>query len=194
MMDESALLQAARELDKEGLTIIFDTYAPAIYRYALRLCHDPVDSDNIVGDVFSKLLEHCAAGKGPVTNLKSYLFQIAYHLIIDHIRQNHRVINLDGMPESLIPVTTSAQVQFEERTRMDALLAALDFELSELQRHVILLRFVEGFSLKETALIVGKNISSVKVIQHRGIARLRKCLRLEGENSESGQVLTDLPK
>jgi RNA polymerase sigma-70 factor, ECF subfamily len=193
-MDESALLQAARELDKEGLTIIFDTYAPVIYRYALRLCHDPVESDNIVGDVFSRLLEHCMAGKGPVTNLKSYLFQIAYHLIIDQIRHDHRVINLEGMPESLMPVTASSQVQFEERARTDALFTALDSELSELQRHVILLRFLEGCSLKETALIVGKNISSVKVIQHRGIARLRKCLQLDDENSEPGQTVMDLPK
>jgi RNA polymerase sigma-70 factor, ECF subfamily len=194
MMDESALLQAARKLDQEGLTIIFDTYAPAIYRYALRLCHDPVESDNIVGDVFSKLLEHCAAGKGPVTNLKSYLFQIAYHLLMDQIRWDRRIINLEGMPESLIPVTSSSQVQIEERALIDALLTALNFELSELQRHVILLRFLEGFSLKETALIVGKNISSVKVIQHRGIARLRNCLRLHDEHNEPGHIVTDLPK
>jgi RNA polymerase sigma-70 factor, ECF subfamily len=193
-MDESALLQAARKLDKEGLTIIFDTYAPAIYRYALRFCHDPVHSDNIVGDVFSQLLEHCAVGKGPVTNLKSYLFQIAYHLMIDQIRHDRRVINLEAIPESLVPVTASSQVQVEQRARIDALLTALNFELSELQRHVILLRFLEGFSLKETALIVGKNISSVKVIQHRGIARLRKCLRLDDENNEPGQVVPDLSK
>jgi RNA polymerase sigma-70 factor (ECF subfamily) len=137
-------------------------------------------------------LEHCAAGKGPVTNLKSYLFQIAYHLMMDRFRHDHRVISLEGMPESLIPVTSSAQVQLEERERIDALFTALHSELSGPQRHVILLRFLEGFSLKETALIVGKNISSIKVIQHRGIARLRKCLQLDHENNEPDQELRDL--
>ena len=57
MNDESALLKAARRLDKAALTKIFDMYASALYNYVLRLCHDPIDSDNIVGDVLAKLLE-----------------------------------------------------------------------------------------------------------------------------------------
>jgi RNA polymerase sigma-70 factor (ECF subfamily) len=194
MMDESGLLQAAKKLDREALTIIFDTYAPGIYKYALRLCHDPVDSDNIVGDVFSKLLEQCAAGKGPMTNLKSYLFQIAYHLIVDQTRHDQRVVNLEVVPETLIPVTPSSQTQVEERALTDALLTAMNSELSELQRHVIVLRFLEGFNLKETALIVGKNVNSIKVIQNRGVARLRKCLRLNDENNHPGSVAINLPK
>lgn len=189
-MDESALLRAAKTLDKDGLTIIFDTYAPAIYKYALRLCRDPIKADNIVGDVFSQLLEQCARGKGPVTNLRSYLFQIAYHLIVDQTRHYHRLVDLEVMPESVIPITSSSQHQVEERVLLDALVTALNSELNEIQRHVITLRFLEGFSLKETALVIGKSVNSVKVIQHRAVARLRKCLRLDIENSESDPSIT----
>jgi RNA polymerase sigma-70 factor, ECF subfamily len=188
-MDESALLGAAKTLDKDGLTIIFDVYAPAIYKYALRLCRDPIKADNIVGDVFSQLLEQCARGKGHVTNLRLYLFQIAYPLIVDQTR-HHRSVDLEVVPESVIPITSLSQQQVEERVLLDALITALDSELNEIQRHVITLSYLEGFSLKETALIVGKNIGSVKIIQHRGIARLRKCLRLDMENSEPGPSIT----
>lgn len=64
MDDESALLKGARRLDKIALTQIFDLYAPALYNYVLRLCHDPIDSDNVVKDVSENLLEKLAAGSG----------------------------------------------------------------------------------------------------------------------------------
>jgi len=61
--DSVALLKAAQKLDEEALTAIFDEFAPAIYKYALRLCHDAITADNIVGDVFAQLLEQFAGGK-----------------------------------------------------------------------------------------------------------------------------------
>ncbi len=171
------LLKAAQKLDEEALTAIFDTYAPAIYKYALRLCHDPIEADNIVGDVFSQLLEQFANGKGPRTNLRSYLYQTAYHLVVDRSRDNKHTAPLDVAinvqeKERTIPTAT----QIEERVLMEALVSAMNSELTDDQRHVIILRFLEDFSLKETAQIIGKEVNNVKVIQNRGIAKLRKAL------------------
>lgn len=171
------LLKAAQKLDEEALTAIFDTYAPAIYKYALRLCHDPIEADNIVGDVFSQLLEQFANGKGPRTNLRSYLYQTAYHLVVDRSRDNKHTAPLEVAinvqeKERTIPTAT----QIEERVLMEALVSAMNSELTDDQRHVIILRFLEDFSLKETAQIIGKEVNNVKVIQNRGIAKLRKAL------------------
>jgi RNA polymerase sigma-70 factor (ECF subfamily) len=186
MMDEAALLKAAIQLDQDALTKIFDLYAPAIYKYALRLCHDPVEADSIVGDVFSALLEQFANGKGPRTNLRSYLYQTAYHLIVDIARHNRRLTDLDsavGAPAKSAAITPQTLV--EQRFLVDSLLSALNNDLNELQRHVIILRFLEGFTLKETATIVSKRVNHVKVIQNRGIAQLRKSLRLQIETDRS---------
>ena len=95
MTDGVALLKAAQKLDEDALTAIFDQFAPAIYKYTLRLCHDPIVADNIVGDVFAQLLEQFAAGKGPRTNLRSYLYQTAYHLVVDRSRDNQHNAPLD---------------------------------------------------------------------------------------------------
>ena len=62
MRDGVGLLKAAKNLDEEALTAIFDQFAPAIYKYTLRLCHDPIVADNIVGDVFAQLLEQFELG------------------------------------------------------------------------------------------------------------------------------------
>jgi RNA polymerase sigma-70 factor (ECF subfamily) len=177
MKDKPSLLKAAKKLDQATLAEIFDTYAPAIYRYSLRLCHDPIEADNIVGDVFAQLLEKFAVGQGPLTNLRSYIYQIAYHLIVDRARHNHRFTTLDAVTNSRAKeVTPSIQSEAEDRILMETLLSSLHNELSEIQRHVIIFRFLEGFSLRETAAITGRNVNNVKVIQNRGIAKLRKCL------------------
>ena len=62
---------------------------------------------------------------------------------------------------------------------MEALLSSMNTELSEDQRIVIILRFLEDFSLKETAEIIGKDVNNVKVIQNRGIAKLKKALGMQ---------------
>jgi len=181
------LLKAAQKLDEEALTAIFDSFAPAIYKYALRLCHDPIEADNIVGDVFSQLLEQFAGGRGPRTNLRSYLYQTAYHLVVDHSRDNKHTAPLEvaiNLQEPGRTVPTSTQI--EERVLMEALVSAMNSELTDDQRHVIILRFLEDFSLKETAQIIGKEVNNVKVIQNRGIAKLRKALehQIGGEEDD----------
>jgi len=183
--DGVTLLKGAQNLDEEALTKIFDVYAPAIYKYVLRLCHDPIEADNVVGDVFSQLLEQFAAGKGPRTNLRSYLYQTAYHLVVDHSRDSKRTAPLEvavNIQEKGTPASTSAQI--EERVLMEALVSAMNSELTDDQRHVIILRFLEDFSLKETAQVIGKEVNNVKVIQNRGIAKLRKALEHQLEEQD----------
>jgi RNA polymerase sigma-70 factor (ECF subfamily) len=182
MNDSISLLKAAQKLDEQALTTIFDQYAPAIYKYTLRLCHDPILADNIVGDVFAQLLEQFAAGKGPRTNLRSYLYQTAYHLVVDRSRDNQHTAPLEVAVDRLDRgQMTPTQSQIEERVMMEALISAMNSELTDDQRHVIILRFLEDFSLKETADIVGKEVNNIKVIQNRGIAKLRKALGLQIE-------------
>ncbi len=182
--DGVSLLKAAQKLDEEALTAIFDEFAPAIYKYTLRLCHDPIIADNIVGDVFAQLLEQFAAGKGPRTNLRSYLYQTAYHLVVDRSRYNQHTAPLEIAVDlnDKGRTTVSTQTQIEERVLMEALVTAMNSELTEDQRHVVILRFLEDFSLKETADIIGKDVNNIKVIQNRGIAKLRKALGLHLED------------
>ena len=86
MESDLELLNAARARNQEAFAKIFDLYASALYNYALRLGHDPILADQVVGDVFAQLLEHFSSSKGPKTNLRAYLYQTAYHMIIDHGR------------------------------------------------------------------------------------------------------------
>jgi RNA polymerase sigma-70 factor (ECF subfamily) len=187
-MNESALLKSARNLDQKALVTIFDIYAPAVYRYCFRLCQDSVASDNLVGDVFSRLLENMASGRGPLIHLKLYIFQMTYQAILARVDK-------DRMPATHImrevveikrPLVKTWSSQEQELLRLT--LIALNTDLTSIQRHVLFLRYFEDFSLQETALIVGKNVNNIKVIQNRALAKLSQVLETHNETDLPGFV------
>ena len=182
MQEETAIIDALSSLDQEVLEAVFEEYAPALYKYLLRLGQGPQEADQIVGDVFVRLLEKLSEGKGPRKNLRSYLFQTAYHLVVDQSRDRKRAAPLEVTeiePDTVKKETTSVQAQTEEALLLETLSSAIEDELTEEQRVVIVLRFQEGFSLKETAEIVGKRVNAVKALQNRAMNRLRDALASE---------------
>jgi RNA polymerase sigma-70 factor (ECF subfamily) len=175
MEADITLLDAAKSMNQDALIKIFDLYSSALYNYALRLCNDPLEADQVVGDVFAKLLEQLSAGNGPSTNLRSYLYEMTYHLVIDKSRHARREAPLEVV-DFVRQDGSSALVGLEDRMLFETVIMAIKNQLTEDQRHVIILRFLEGFSLRETAAIIGKEVCNVKVIQNRGVAKLRKAL------------------
>lgn len=174
-----SLLKAARNLDPEALAAIFDLFSPALYKFVLRFVHDPSMSDLIVADIFAGLVEEFAAGKGPRGNLRCYLFRAAYQQVVDRRLPSLQVVFLPRQndPPEIAPL------QAEEQVHLQTLLSVINSELNEDQRLVIVLRFLEGFSLKETTDILGKSISNIKIIQSRGFIRLRTALGLRPDQN-----------
>jgi RNA polymerase sigma-70 factor (ECF subfamily) len=179
METDDTLLSAARKRNQDAWIKIFDLYSSPLYNYALRLCGDPVLADHIVGDVFAKLFDQLAAGKGPESNLRSYLYETAYHRIVDEARYSKRRVPLEAavwlqQDRLFVPLHVEDEILFQEIQH------AIRHKLTEDQRHVIILRFLEQFSLRETAAILGKRVDHVKVIQGRALVALRKTLEYNG--------------
>lgn len=180
METDATLLNAARKMDENALIEIFDRYASALYNYAFRLCNDPAIADQIVGDVFAKLLEQLSNGNGPTTNLRSYLYETTYHRLVDETRYLRRRLPLE-VADWFHHDSDSAFLQLEDQIIFEQIVKAVRHELTDDQRHVIILRFMEEFSLRETAAIMGKTVDHIKVIQNRAIASLRKSLEGKGK-------------
>jgi RNA polymerase sigma-70 factor (ECF subfamily) len=175
METDIELLNHARMMDKDALVKIFDLYSAALYNYALRLCGDPLMADQIVGDVFAKLVDQFSSGHGPRAYLRSYLYEITYHQIIDEARYSKRRAPLEAA-ELPGQATHSGFSDPDNQIILKQILGAIQNELTNDQRHVVILRFLEGFSLRETAAIINKKAENVKVIQSRAIAKLREAV------------------
>ena len=155
---------AGKYLDEDTLTALFDQFATRIYKYALRLSHDPALADNIVGDAFAQLLGQFATGQGPRSDPRLYLYQTAYSSIVKYLRDSQH----DPSVEPVVSASEksdiiSSQRQDDEQAMKEALFSALNNELTEDQRHVMILHFLEAFSVKETAKVLGTKVNEIKV-------------------------------
>lgn len=193
METDRELLNAARMMDKDALVRIFDLYSRALYKYASRLCGDPILADQIVGDVFAKLLDQLSSGNGPTDHLRSYLYEMTYHRVIDEARYARNRVPLevtDWLPQS----SDSAFLRLEDPLLFEQIVYVIRNELTHDQRHVIILRFLEEFSLRETAAILGKPVGHIKVIQGRALAKLRGSLERNGSIAMPSPSLMMFPK
>jgi len=167
-------LAAARNTNQEALLAIFDLHAPALYNYAFFLCDSVLIADQIVGGVFTRLSEDLLAGRGPRINLRFYLYGIAYRLLVDETQFS------DSPSADILRWRDihrgNTHLNDEDRPYIEIVQRALRNDLKIDQRHVVVLRFMAGFSVKETAAIIGKTVTNVKVIQNRAMAALREAI------------------
>ncbi len=178
MVDENVLLQRARELDEAALGTIYDTYYPPLYRYIYHHIRHMQTAEDVTAEVFVRLLKSLEKGRGPKQYLQAWLYRVAYNLIVDHSRRaKHR----DHAPleEELMARDERVAAQVQQRIIKQQAYAALD-ELTAKQREVIILKFLEELSNREVARILQTTEGSVKSLQHRGLAALRRQLEKVG--------------
>ncbi len=141
-----------------------DAHADGVYRFILKNLGHVEDARDIVQTAFEKMWKN----RDSVINetAKSYLFTVAYHQMIDHIRKSKRVHFNEDFSEDL-RVERPAQPGAQE-----ALDKALK-QLTPLQQSLVLLKDYEGYSYEEIGKITALNESQVKVYLHRARLILR---------------------
>ena len=147
------------------------TYSDNVYRFILKNLRHEEDARDVVQTAFEKMWRN--REEVDPTKSKSYLFTVAYHQMIDHIRKVKRIqLKEDFNDDTRVqnrPVHNLKKVLEE----------ALD-RLSETQRSLVLLKDYEGYSYEEIGKITGLNESQVKVYLHRARLQLKNYLvRLE---------------
>jgi RNA polymerase sigma-70 factor (ECF subfamily) len=142
-----------------------DLYSDGIFRFILKNIKDEDEAKDIVQDTYEKLW--IRASDVSYNKVKSYLFSTAYHTMIDKIRKNKHVTNLNEINDNLGTYTDTYNGLSEV---LDKALK----QLSEVQRSVILLRDYEGYAYNEIAEITDLSESQVKVYIYRGRLALKK--------------------
>jgi RNA polymerase sigma-70 factor (ECF subfamily) len=172
MTDDQRELDGLRRLDSQVISVIYDRYFPAIYRYARYRVSDENHAEDIASDVFVRLLEAVRAGRAPETNLKAWLLTTASHVVNDFHRKTYRRPT-DDLTDDL-PDKSETPVNDVERREQDSKVRQAVAGLTPEQQHVLALRFSEGLSLEETANVMKKNVNAIKQLQFRALAALNR--------------------
>ena len=135
-----------------------DNFADGVYRFIVKNIRHTEDAQDIVQSAFEKLWVNRA--QVLPEKAKSYLFTVAYHQMIDHIRKNNKMPLSD---EASIPHQPINQAQ----TELKELLMRAVNELNPTQKSLVLLKDYEGYSYQEIGEIMNLSDSQVKVYLHR---------------------------
>jgi RNA polymerase sigma-70 factor (ECF subfamily) len=172
--DETKLIQRAKRGDPTAFAEIYDQCQPAIYRYIFYKVGDNATAEDLTSEVFVRLVERIDRFTYRGRPLLAWLYTIARNLITDHHRRSQKVPQLE-LDKQIIVDTVDIEETIEDRQARRRVVAAIS-RLTEDQRQVILLRFIEGLDNTAVACALGKSINAVKALQHRGLASLRRIL------------------
>lgn len=178
------LLQRAQKWrDPAAFDGLYLLYADRIFRYLLARLGDALMAEEVTSQVFLHLIQkidlYRIAPKDNVAIFSAWFYRLAYNKMIDIKRKQRR--------RQTLPIEYAEQVT-DGRHVLDQVIQQLSIEevlqklhvLSAQQREVILLRFVEGYNIAETAEVMNKTEGAVKALQHRALANLRNYFRPEG--------------
>ena len=180
----SLMIQACQQGRPEGFNWLLQQYGPKLYRFFLRNSGSPADAEDLVQDLFVRLLEkiHVYRHQG---QFDSWLFRVALNLMRDAARRQKRQPSLSSSQNleddktewmAQAAVDQAAPEQHLQSAEMaDQLQQALQ-QLPQLDREIILMRHYGPLSFKEIAETFQIPIGTALAKVHRGLKRLRETL------------------
>ena len=142
-------------------------YADNVYRFIVKNLRHEEDARDVVQTAFEKMWRN--RDEVDAAKSKSYLFTVAYHQMIDHIRKVKRI----QLREEF---SAESRIQDKPVNNLKKVLEQALQQLSETQRSLVLLKDYEGYSYDEIGQITGLNPSQVKVYLHRARVQLKDYL------------------
>ncbi|RYG41481.1 MAG: sigma-70 family RNA polymerase sigma factor [Chitinophagaceae bacterium] len=152
--------------EKEYNTCVKE-HADSVYRFILKNLRNREDARDVVQCAFEKMWTSRETVDG--ARCKSFLFTVAYHQMIDHIRKSKVITVKEEAVENVAVYTKHDQ---DTKKILEQALA----RLNETQRSLVLLKDYEGYSYDEIGEITGLSASQVKVYLHRARIQLKNYL------------------
>lgn len=182
---DAALVQAAQAGDVRAFGELYELYRQPLYRYCLARTDSVHEAEDLVSEVFLKAMESLARYRDQGLPFIAFLYRVARNAAIDRSRRDNgaSLFEMTVEPRSAIDLEGDAMRSFE----MEAVLGALR-KIKPEYREVILLRFIEGYSAADVAMLLQKAEKAVWNLQQRGLERLRIELRRSGQMALAGLV------
>jgi len=171
-----ALVDLARAGDTEAFGQLYDHYVTGVYRLAYYRLGSKQLAEDITADTFVRALRSISTFTWQGKDFGAWLTTIARNLITDHYKSSRQRLELvvDAVPErsdadpgpeaEVLAALSSADIMRAVQT------------LPPEQRDCVLMRFMEGLSIAETAQVLDRSEGAIKQLQLRAVRNLAKSL------------------
>ncbi len=168
------LVTRAQDGAAEAISCLFENNYQKIYRFLYYRVGDTHIAEDLTSEVFLKMIQALPGYRIRNVPFQAWLFQIARNLAIDHHRKQALHMNTELHENIKEPAQPMDEI-IEKRLSSELLHSTLK-KLTDDQRDVIILRFIEGMSLTQVAGILHKSEDAIKGLQHRALISLRGLL------------------
>ncbi len=171
-VDVWGLVRRAQEGDAEAFGELYDHYVTMVHRYVYHRVGDRATAEDVTSETFVRALRRIDSLSFQGRDVGAWLVTIARNFVLDHVKSSRFRLEVttadmrdadratDGPEDAVLQHLTNQQLL--ECVR----------QLGSEQQECIVLRFLHGFSVSETAEIMGKKDGAVKALQHRAVRRL----------------------
>lgn len=154
--------------DRRAFDMLVKRHALPLRRFLLRLTADAALADDLAQETFVKAYSNIATFGG-LANFRTWLFRIAYNTYYSYRRNLHETEPLEDGP---IEENFACDVNYDMKLALAC--------LKEIERTVILLYYMEDFSVAKVAGIMSLPSGTVKSHLKRGRDKLEKFLMTNG--------------
>jgi RNA polymerase sigma-70 factor, ECF subfamily len=166
------LVHLAQAGDGEAFGQLYDRYMDVVFRFIYFRVNDRALAEDFTSETFLRALRRIGTISYQGRDIGAWFITIARNIVLDHMKSaRHR-----------LEVTTADTLEGKEQAESteDAVLNVLQSErlmqaiaqLGDEQRECVMLRFLHGLSVSETAHVMGKNDGAIKALQHRAVRKL----------------------
>jgi RNA polymerase sigma-70 factor (ECF subfamily) len=175
-----ALVERAQAGDAEAFGRIYDRYVDTVFRFVYFRVGNRQLAEDLTADTFLRALKRINSFTWQGRDLGAWLVTIARNLVADHFKSGRYRLEvttgdvLDADTADRGPEGSPEAAVVDHITNV-ALLTAVK-QLNPEQQECIVLRFLQGFSVAETAQAMGKNEGAIKALQYRAVRALARLL------------------
>lgn len=176
--DLRALVLRAKTGESDAFGTLYDRYVDLVYRYIyFRVGSHPLAED-LTSETFLRALRRVADFTWQGRDFGAWLVTIARNLVADHFKSGRYRLEITTGEVLDVPVDGAHIPENAVVTALvnDRLLRAVR-DLNPEQQECVVLRFLHGLSLAETALIMGKKSGAIKALQFRAVRALARALK-----------------
>ena len=174
--DERRLIEQAKGGNLTALGTLYNLHVDRIYQYVRYRTGDDQTAEDITAEVFLRAIESIGSYEDQGAPFVAWLYRIAHARVVDFWRKSkrHQTAPLEDplLQEGLSSQDDDIDIDFMQHR----LLAVALQQLTDDQQNVIVLKFMQGLSNAETALVLGKTEGAIKALQWRALEALARIL------------------
>jgi len=169
-----ALVELARTGDKDAFGLLFDHYHPSVYRFVYYRTRSQTLAEDLASETFFRALRSMNNFRWQGKDFGAWLMTIARNLTTDHFKAGRTRLEQTTEDMGLHDATAEGpETAVMASLTNEALLISLQ-QLPKEQQECLIMRFLQGMSIAETAQVLGRSEGAVKQLQLRGVRNLAK--------------------